>query len=238
MVKGIFITATDTEVGKTVVTAGIVFALRSRGISAGVMKPVATGGTWINGDLVSEDALFLAKATGCDESDLALINPVIMEPPLAPYTVTRIEKQEIDLDKIKNSYNKIKSICDFVIVEGIGGILVPVKKDYYVADMIEEMGLSVIIVARPDLGTINHTLLTIREAERRGIGVKGIVFNHTRARVSGDAEKTNPGIISELSGIPVIGILPYDAAVDVGEQSFGALPDRAQEYIDVDMILS
>ncbi len=237
MHKGIFITGTDTEVGKTVVAAGLASAIKTRGVDVGVMKPVASGAERKGDKLVSRDVLFLADSIDSND-EMDLINPVALEMPLSPYVAANLEKKEIDVSRIKDAYSRLTGRHDFLIVEGIGGILVPITKDCLVADMILELGLPLVIVTRPNLGTINHTLLTIREAERCGIAIKGLIFNWTNEQEAGIAEKTNPGIIEELSGIPVLGVLPFNPEVDVYSLKTSHLTKQVLENIDIDKILS
>ena len=236
MSAGIFITATDTEVGKTVVTAGLARAIAARGINAGVMKPVASGGKKAGNKIVSEDALFLAGSIRLDD-ELELINPVKLELPLSPLAASRLENRDVDIGKIKNAFLKLSDIHDFLLVEGIGGLLVPIRKDYSAADMASEMGLPIIIVARLNIGTINHTLLTVNEALRRGLGIKGIIFNCAKDGDAGPAEKTNPDLIKELSGMPILGTLPFDSGVSVENKKYGNLTELTSEFIDIDAIL-
>ena len=235
MSAGIFITATDTEVGKTVVTAGLARAIAARGINAGVMKPVASGGKKAGNKIVSEDALFLAGSINSD--DLDLINPVTLELPLSPFAASRLGNADVDINKIKMAFLKLSGKYDFLLVEGIGGLLVPIRKDYSAADMASEMGLPVIIVARLNIGTINHTLLTVNEALRRGLSIKGIIFNCAKNGDAGPAEKTNPDLIKELSGMPILGTLPFDSGVSVENKKYGNLTELTSEFIDIDAIL-
>lgn len=191
--KGFFVTGTDTGVGKTEVAAYLARYFTSKGLSVGTMKPVATGN--------SEDARILR------------VNPVSFRLPLAPLTASRLEKVKVDKEAIWKAFEKVKADSDLVIVEGIGGAMVPIsgrgKKVFYVFDMILKMRLPAIIVARPNLGTINHTLMTIEILRSRKIKIAGIIFNYT-SRVKKDISvKTNPKIIEELSGVKVLGIMHY-----------------------------
>lgn len=201
--KGIFVTGTDTGVGKTIVAAGIVAALKEKGIDVGVMKPIATGDKKI-----SQDAVFLKKAADADDP-LELINPVCFKEPVAPMVAARLEKRKIDIEKIKCAFQELQKRHDFLVVEGIGGVLVPIKKDYFVADLILDLGLPCVIVARLGLGTINHTLMTIEALGDRGIEIIGIIFNDATGRSSKDKSiATNPRIISEITGLPILGLVP------------------------------
>ena len=237
MNKGIFITGTDTEVGKTVVAAGLACAIKQRGIDAGVMKPVATGAAAGKDGALAEDARFLAGAVNSNDNP-DIINPITLKLPLSPLAASRLENVEINLSKIKDAYLKLCDKHDFVVVEGIGGILVPILEDYFVTDMIIELGLPVIVVARPSLGTINHTLLTFSAAKQNGIDVRGFIINGFDEQKAGNAERTNPELLMELSGIPLLGVLPYDPEVNVSTLDFGNIKESVLKNIDIDKILS
>ena len=235
MAKGIFITGTDTGVGKTVVAAGLAMALKARGMSVGVMKPVATGCVGENGTLISYDAVYLFEAA---ENEYApLTSPVRFRNPVAPSIAAIYEQKEINLDHIRNAYRKLQQHYDYIIVEGIGGILVPIKQNYLVANMIREMGLAIVIVSHVSLGAINHTLLTVDAAVMRGFPIRGIIFNRAPLVNYSLAELTNPRVIHELTGIPVLGTLPELEAVDVERCQYGNLKSIFEERINVEEIL-
>ncbi len=236
MNRGVFITGTDTEVGKTVVSAGIAGALKTRGINVGVMKPVATGAMMTEDGLISNDAQFLLKSIRCD-GPRELINPVSIELPLAPLVACRLDGLQIDLNKITDAFQRLTKTKDFVVVEGIGGVWVPITEDYFVCDMIEELGLPVIVVARAGLGTINHTLLTIKALQDRGIVVKGFIINGINEKEATIAERTNPEIIEEISRIPLLGVLPFDPKIDVSSLEIGDLIELTSRYVDLSTIL-
>jgi dethiobiotin synthetase len=122
---------------------------------------------------------------------------------------SEIEGVAVDLKKIRKAYLALAGKYDALVIEGIGGLLVPVMKDYYVADLAGEFGLPLIVVARPGLGTINHTLLTVNYAVKEGFNVAGIIVNYSRPPDGGPAEATNTDIIKRLSLIPIIGVFPY-----------------------------
>ena len=194
--QNIFITGTDTGVGKTYVTLLLAKYLMLQGFDVGVMKPISTG------PKKDDDAIYLKKALKLKDP-LELINPVHLKLPLAPYSASKISKEKIDLKKIFKAFEKLKKLHDIVIVEGVGGVMVPILKDYFVADLIKEMDLPALIVSRAGLGTINHTLLTIEALKSRKIDVVGIVMNkYTGKEIS---EKTNSQVISDISKVPVLG---------------------------------
>jgi dethiobiotin synthetase len=218
MVKGFFITGTDTGVGKTIITAALVKLAKHLGFRATGMKPVETGCQkaadsrqhTADGDicLIPSDGKFLREMSGTDES-LELITPVRFENPLAPMPASEREGVEADVDKIIGSFRALTQKYDVLIVEGVGGIMVPIRKDYSVMDMAKTFGLPVIVVARPGLGTINHTLLTVHYALREGIILAGVIINYAYSPEDTIAERTNPSILKEICPVPILGIFPY-----------------------------
>ena len=236
MSKGIFVTGTDTDVGKTVVAAGLAGAIKTKGLDIGVMKPIATGAVKAEGRLVSDDVRFLVRSIDCDD-DPDLVNPVTLELPMAPLVASRLEEVEIDLNKVREAYSTLIRRHEFVVVEGIGGILVPIKEGYFVSDLVHDFDLPVIIVARPGLGTINHTLLTVKEARRRGIEVRGFITSGVAKQGSGIAERTNPEVIQAACSIPFLGALPFDPKVDVSSGEMGDIIELTLKHIDVEKIL-
>jgi len=197
--KVIFITATDTGVGKTVVTYCLGALLQAQGFNVGVMKPVQCAG---------EDAQFLKKALGLRDK-LKLINPFCAPEPLSPHLAFRRAKIKFDKQRVQDGLKKLQACHDIVLVEGAGGLMVPLTNGYYNVDMIADLKAQVIIVARLGLGTINHTLLTVNEAKKRGLKILGLIFCQTKPGKKGLPERTNPQEIEKLSGVKVLGIIPY-----------------------------
>ncbi len=208
MHKGIFITGTDTGVGKTFVTAGILTTLNKSAINACPMKPVETGCKIKNSRLVPEDTLRLIQASGVQES-IDTINPYRFRHALASAAAAELEGITIKKKKIISCYNYLLNKYQIIVVEGTGGIMVPVYKKYLILDLIKDLSLPLIIVSRPGLGTINHTLLTIGAAKNRGISILGVIINYSAKTIKGLSEKTNPAIIENLSKVPVLGVIPY-----------------------------
>ncbi len=198
--KSIFITATDTGIGKTYITCGIAKTLRKQGINVGVMKPVCTG--------PRDDVKQLIRASGVGDP-VDEVNPIWLSRPLAPYIASRLGKAKISIERIEESYDKLRRRHEVLLVEGIGGLMVPIKKDLNVSDLIKLFNLQAIIVARPTLGTLNHTMLTINEARRRGIKIKGVVINYCQNFPRSAAEQTNPKTIEDLTGIRVLAEIPF-----------------------------
>ena len=204
---GIFITGTDTGVGKTVVAAGLAVALRKKGFDVGVMKPVESGCVRENGRLIPEDAVLLREAAGCND-DLETINPYALEHPLAPAVAAEFEGVEISLSMIKRDYETLAARHQLVIVEGAGGALVPLTGEHSMADMAKELRIPMLIVCGANLGVINHTLLTHYYAEHEGISVIGVIMKNV-FEARGPAEMTNPDAVRRWVRVPFLGTIPY-----------------------------
>ena len=226
--RGVFVTATDTGAGKTAVTAGLAAVLLKRGVDVGVFKPVSAGGT--------ADARFLAKAAGVTDA-LELVNPVRLAAPLSPNVAAELEGRQVPMEPILDSYSRLASLHDIVLVEGVGGLLVPIRDDFLVSDLAARLNLPLMVVARAALGTINHTMLTLEAATRRNLEIKGVVYNTTGP---GDprAARTSPDVIARLTGVRSLGILPYDSGVNVDAGSIGHMPELVERHLDVDGLFS
>jgi adenosylmethionine-8-amino-7-oxononanoate aminotransferase len=196
-----FVTGTDTGVGKTIATLVLGSLFQKRGLDIGVFKPVQSG------RLGGGDAEFLKKNLGLSDS-LREINPYFAKEPLSPHLAFARQGTRIKPTKILEALRVLQERHDVVLIEGAGGLLVPITKTWLMADLARETGAELIIVSRLGLGTINHTLLTVNEAKRRGIRIAGIIFSDASGGTKGLPERTNPRIIRELSGVPVLGIIP------------------------------
>ncbi|MGQ3685197.1 MAG: dethiobiotin synthase [Candidatus Loosdrechtia sp.] len=217
MGRGFFITGTDTGVGKTLITGGLATLYKSRGVNVGVMKPIATGCKRMNNDLISDDAVFLKLSAETDD-EYDLINPVRFEQSLAPVVAARLSNSKVDLEKVHEAFDTLLDRHDMLLVEGIGGLLVPIDEYYFVVDLANELELPLIVVCRNALGTINHTLLTVSYARQHGIEVKGIVINEPCENNDDILKKTNIDEIRRLTGVPILGNIPFDKELDI--QSF------------------
>lgn len=209
-----FVTGTDTGVGKTVVTALIALHLQSRDADVGVMKPFASGCQWRDGVLVSEDAEFLQQS--CVLSDtLDAINPARWEEPLAPLVAARRANDNSDYWRAAlKAYEVLRARHQAVIIEGVGGLLVPIAerngKILTCVDLASTLALPVIIVARRTLGTISHTLLTIESLRAADLEIAGLIFCDATVIEENDvAAQTSPALIAELSGVPILGYVPW-----------------------------
>ena len=209
--RGIFVTGTDTGVGKTIVAATLARLLRMNGLSVGVMKPVTSGCRDENGLLRSDDAQLLCQAAGielCDD-----VAPYCLREAIAPADAARIDGVRIDFSRIKSAYERLAATYQYVIVEGAGGLMVPLSGGLLVADLARELDLPLLVVARPGLGTINHTVLTCFAARQMGLQVAGVIINGM-PESPGLAEQGAPHQIGSLCGAAVLGIWPQRDEVD------------------------
>lgn len=214
MAKGIFITGTDTGVGKTIVAASLALLLRKRGVNVGVMKPVTSGCREVDGKLISDDGELLSWAAGIPYSEN--VSPYVLKEPIAPAEAAKIDGIQIEFSRIKEIYNKLCEEYDLVIVEGAGGLMVPLAGGLLIADLIRELDLPLLVVARPSLGTINHTVLTCFAAQQMGISVAGVIVNNFPV-TPGLAESTAPHQIGSLCGAPVLGVWQHCDQMDQTE---------------------
>jgi dethiobiotin synthetase len=211
MKYGIFITATDTGVGKTVVTAALALALRKRGCSVGVMKPVETG---VRGETESDaDRL---KRAALAQDDLALIRPYVFRRPVAPLDAARLSRKPISLSVIQRAFRTIRSRHELLLVEGVGGLHVPLTRTVDVLDLIAQLQMSAVVVGRAGLGGVNHAMLTLNALHRRKIPVVALVLNCTSSSGAAgvrEQERSTVRLLRQLAGLPVIGPLPYRSAL-------------------------
>lgn len=206
--SGYFITGTDTGIGKTVVTAALQAVFQREGCATGVMKPIETGVDEHCSSSANSDAKFLLEAAGLDD-DLSEICPIRLKTPAAPYQAALMENIEIDIPRILSAYQRLSEKYRIMLVEGVGGLLVPISKNYAVIDLIRDMALPVIVVAGYQLGTLNHTLLTLRNLKEKGLTVAGVIMTQMDSEPLSEVEARQPELLGELSGVPVLGEIPY-----------------------------
>ena len=212
--SGIFVTGTNTEVGKTYVSVLAAKWLRSRGVDVGVMKPVETGCVEIDGRRVAADAQALVASAGVTD-EMSLVAPCTLRKPLAPLVAAELEGASIDPELILASFRELASRHSFMIVEGAGGLLVPLTDRYNMLDMAEEMQLPLLVVAASKLGAINHSLLTLDAARARGVPVSALVLNFLTPHPD-EAQQTNAMTLRDLVSEPVLE-LPYGARLEAAE---------------------
>ncbi len=217
---GLFVAGTDTSVGKTLIAGAIAKILTGKGLKVGVFKPIATGCKRSWDGLISNDTEFLAY---CANSDLSLstITPIGYLTPAAPIVSAAHEGEPINFDKIVAAYKDICEVSDIVIVEGIGGVRVPLTEEFDLLDLAVEFAMPIVIVARPNLGTINHTLMTIDCTRAAELKIAGVVINGYKAAESTVAEETAPEVIAKCSGADILSVVPFDKTVNIEEPNLG-----------------
>ncbi len=224
--KGIFITGTDTGVGKTFISCVIARNLRKKGINVGVMKPVETGCKRKGDSLFPEDGIMLKDASNVKDSINSIV-PYRFRYPLSPFMAAYLENRRISIDKIKNIYFKIFKKYDLILVEGAGGLLVPVTKEFTYLDLIKDLKLSVIIVASNRLGVINHVLLTVLLLEYNNITPLCIILNNLSSKKD-IAQKTNLIALKKIiKKIPILNF-PYRPRIEFQENFIHSLTKPLQ----------
>ncbi|MCF6228306.1 MAG: dethiobiotin synthase [Planctomycetes bacterium] len=236
MRTGIFITGTDTGVGKTVVAAGLVMALKARGINAGYMKPIESGCPVLDGEVVPQDLRFVREVTGVRD-DIDLSCPYRLKAAAAPSIASRLEDVHVSIGYIVDQYFQLSLMHEFIVVEGAGGLMVPLNNNDLMTDLILQLGLETLVVSAPGLGAINHTLLTTNMAKMLGIPLAGVVINGFGREAIGLPERTNPDEIEHFGNVPVLGILPWLKDLDVPNLDSGSLLQEFTERINIDPLL-
>jgi dethiobiotin synthetase len=193
--RGCFVTGTDTGVGKTVLAAAIIAALRARGVVVKPLKPVITGLDEPSDPDWPHDHELLARAAGCAPEDVA---PVRYGPPVSPHLAAQLAGVTLALARIREAVRG----PGVLVVEGVGGLLVPLADGYGVRELAQDVGLPLVIAARPGLGTINHTLLTLAAARSAGLQVAGVVLTPWPDR-PGEIERSNRDTIARLGAVAV-----------------------------------
>ncbi|WP_434530717.1 dethiobiotin synthase [Haloarcula sp. NS06] len=198
---GVFIVGTDTGVGKTVVTAGLTGWLRETGSEAVAVKPCQTGYP------PDDDAAFVESVCGTADAAVCLQR---LSPPLAPEVAAREADSDVTLsyESIRDGVTDVVAGSETAVVEGIGGLRVPLADDREVIDLVADVGLPALVVARSGLGTLNHTALTVQALRRRGVPVVGVVLNEYEGATT--AERTNPGVIERMAGCTVWPMSPLE----------------------------
>jgi dethiobiotin synthetase len=205
--RGVFVTGTDTGVGKTVVSAALAWALKKKGFDVGVMKPFATGSEIYSDHFKSQDVAILAEAAGVKETDDEL-NPSFYNVPASPMMAATLTKHPFpDVGNVLKTLKNLSLKHEFLIVEGIGGILVPITPTLVLAQFAKSVGLPIIIVTRPSLGTLNHTLLTVNACRKHNLGIGGLVVNMMPKRPT-TVEEATPAVLGRITGLEVLGVIP------------------------------
>jgi dethiobiotin synthetase len=233
---GIFITGTDTGVGKTFVACGLAAVLKKSGYSVGVMKPAETGCEQRDGKPIPSDAVSLKEASRCDEP-LEKICPYALPEPLAPSLAAERAAVQIDIDRLINAYQEIRTRHDMTVVEGAGGLMVPLLPSYTYADFVRVLNIPILVVAANRLGAINHLLLTLEHAACKGLRVLGYVLNRIESEPSLAAE-TNREALLGLTGVPCAANLPYFDHSKTSEQPVLNVFDQRFDWRILEPVLS
>lgn len=213
--KSYFITGTDTDVGKTWIIAGLARAFRNMGINIGIMKPFAAGTLQKTG-FKSKDIEILSRAAKVNDPE-NLVNPQFFPIPASPYTAMKNSEVhvKVNVDLILQNFKKLSSIHDSILVEGIGGIMTPILKNYYVTNLINDLNLETIIVTRTRIGTLNHTIMTCKMAKKYGIHVRGIIIN--QIDLDGYDVDVLKDDIEDVTGFSVLGTVPFFKTFDIDQ---------------------
>lgn len=242
--NGLFITGTDTDVGKTVVSALLLAELRRRGLNAAPMKPVQTGcdrKIEINGDaarklsgfktqgsfLTAPDldySLALAGMT-VSQDDYEAMSPCRFEPACSPHLAAESAGTEIEIAQLVVAARALASRYELILAEGAGGILVPLNARETMLDLMHALGMPVLLAARPGLGTINHTLLSLRTLRSDGLNIAGVVFVAGTDAAPGFIEQDNVRMVEHFGRVPVLGTVPYCATLAETSPDAAALPE-------------
>ena len=227
--KSYFITGTDTDVGKTIVTAGLAAAIQKKGVDIGIMKPFAAGTSQSVG-FKSKDTELLANAAKVNDPE-DLVNPQFFNIPASPYTAAQNLGVDVDVQLIMNSFKQLSKIHDMMLVEGMGGIMTPILRNYFVTNLIREMNLDVILITRSRIGTINHTLMTCKMCVDNGIRIKGIIINNFD--IDGYPPTELKRDMEKLTTFPVLGIIPR-----LDNFEIDLLRNTIEKEIDVESLLN
>jgi dethiobiotin synthetase len=211
--RGVFITATDTGVGKTLVASALVTRLIQRGVDVGVMKPIETGVSRSN--KARSDGVRLQRAAGTDDPR-AEVCPYVYRLPVAPLAAARVEKTTVQIATIMRAFHALSQKHAFMVVEGVGGAQVPITRQLNISDIIHQTKLPAIVIGRSGLGGVNHALLTLDALRGRKISVVALVLNQcrpVRTKIARAQEQSTVSLLRKLAGVPVIGPLPYSPSV-------------------------
>jgi len=206
-VTGLFVTGTDTGVGKTLITAGLASALRARGIDIGVMKPIETGCPTRSGCLLPLDAMTLQEASGSRDA-IDLINPYRFREPLAPMIAAEVSGRRIDMEKLRERFSHLAGRHPAILVEGAGGLMVPITEKASFLDLARLLRLPLLVVIGSRLGALNHARLTVEAALHARLPVAGAILNHPNKDRS-LAQRTNLSALRRVLPVPVLAEIPH-----------------------------
>ena len=221
--KGIFVTGTDTGVGKSIISGLLARYLQDKGYKVITQKWVQTGSR-VSSD-INVHLRIMGAAKGSVNNYAHCVCPYIFKLPASPHLAAKAENKKIRIAKINKCFKILASKFDFVIVEGIGGALVPVDEKHLVIDIAKELGLPALVVAQNKLGVINHTLMTIEVLRKRKIKILGVIFNNCRGQ-NKLVLKDNPEIIKSITQQKILGSLPWNKRMDLLYKKFIPLAQK------------
>lgn len=207
MTRGVFITGTDTGVGKTLAACALLHALASRGVRTAPMKPIAAGAVEKAGRLANEDSLALLEASGRDSSWLEWVTPILLREPMAPHIAAARERRTLSFDPIIAALERLTASGEFLVVEGVGGFRVPLDEYRDTVDLARAIGLPVVMVVGLRLGCLNHALLTAQAIEAAGLAFAGWIANAVDPAMAVPDE--NVAALEARLRAPLLGRLPH-----------------------------
>jgi dethiobiotin synthetase len=241
MKQGIFVTGTDTGIGKTLVAAGIVRWLRKQWIDVVPMKPVQTGAEKQGGLFIAPDLEFILAASGLqpDSDEKRMMAPYLYEPACSPHLAGRLAGRYPDISVIQKYADIILRQRRKLVVEGAGGILVPLNEKETMLDLMKALGFPVVLVSRIGLGSINHALLSINTLKAAGIGLVGVVFNQSEPPVSENRylEEDNPKAIEQFGKVKILGNIGYFDKFEQSEEFWSRFERSVPGLADIKAIL-
>ena len=203
--KSLFVTGTDTGIGKTCISAGIALALKKSGVNVGVMKPFMCGMKQKTGSADDDVTILTNAANVIDPREL--VNPFFSPIPASPYTAAKNSGTKININHVLDSYEKLSKVHDVILVEGIGGIMTPILKNFSVIDLIKELHTNTLIVTSSKIGTVNHTVMTCKLCKNLEIPVKGLIINNFDSGGYPILELERD--LSDLTDLPILCSLPH-----------------------------
>ena len=227
--KSLFVTATDTDIGKTYVCAGIAHSLKKLGIDVGIMKPFACGVKQKTG-FSSKDLSILSNAINISDPE-EFVNPFFFPIPASPYTAAKKLGVKIDIKHVMKCFSELNKVHDMILVEGIGGIMTPILKNYAIIDLIKELDINTVIVTGSKIGTINHTIMTCNMCKNLKIPVKGLIINNFDSTGYPISELKRD--LSELTNLPVLCSLPHLTKFNLDDFS-----EMIEEQVDTSTLIN
>ncbi|MGR3763210.1 dethiobiotin synthase [Rossellomorea sp. NS-SX7] len=222
--SGFFITGTDTEIGKTMITAVLTRYFLDKGVDVFPYKPVQSGAEWDGDRLVAPDTVFYERFANRRFGDET--NTYLLKTPSSPHLAAAMEGEKIETQPIIDQTQKLINSHELIFVEGAGGLIVPLNEEETMIDLIDRLSLPVILVARAGLGTINHTVLSVMALKQRKIKIAGIILNRVTPHEMPEIEEDNRIMLEKLTGIPIVGSFPYINVDEIEELNVEQILDK------------